>query len=127
MEGVELMGVYKTDANGKLVKLAGNVSNADINALSMLPSDNTIDVTVKVDGYYQAPINGYFTMQTTGSTYQSIMVALTSTGNYTLRSRSTRPQAGVLRDFVPVRKGQYVFTEFGGTLQVAIFVPAVEV
>ena len=122
------MGVYKTDANGKLVKLAGNVSNADINTLSMLPSDNTIEVTVAHNSYYQAPINGYFTMQTTGSTYQSIMVSTdgTTTG-YTLRSRSTRPQAGVLRDFVPVRKGQYVFTEFGGTLQIALFVPPVEV
>lgn len=100
---------------------------SDVNTISMLPSDDRIEVTVSHDSYCQAPVTGYFTMQTNG-TYQSICLSsVNDNSGFLMRSRSTRPSAGALRDYVPVRKGQYVFIEFGGTLSTAFFVPSMEV
>lgn len=118
--------VHKKELDNVVENLESQ-NKEDINILSMLPSDNRIEVTVEHDSYYQAPVSGYFTLQTSG-TYQSIVVSSQANNtSFLIRTRSTRPSAGTVRDFVPVRKGQYVFTEFGGTLSAAMFIPTVGV
>lgn len=86
-----------------------------------MPSNRYIDLTLGASlSYYTAPANGYFYFQRqlTGSGFQALVV--TEAGYMTSEVR-THLNAGALRNFIPIRKGQQLQLQYDGSFSSSIF------